>query len=216
MIRFAAFFALTFVSAALTAAGPGTELDQSLKSIEDRYNRTQTLKLDFSETYVAAHKLSLTESGVLYLRKPGRMRWEYTSPAGKLFLADGKDTWAYTPENNRAERTSLKLSEDARAPLAFLLGRLDFHKDFQAFTARTDDAGNWITARPKSQNLSYAQVELQSDSEGAIHRLRIINQDQSRIEYVFSNEQRNVSVAPGLFVFHPAAGTQVVSPEAEK
>ena len=47
--------------------------------------------------------LKRTESGTLRLRKPGRMRWDYTDPAGKLFLSDGKNLYLYTPANNEVE-----------------------------------------------------------------------------------------------------------------
>ncbi len=203
-------FVFAFATAALFAAAAGPDLNPTLKAIENRYNSAQSLKLDFSESYAASHHPIQTESGILYLRKPGRMRWEYSSPAGKLFLADGKNTWLYNPDDHRAEKSSLKMSEDDRAPLAFLLGKLDFHKDFQSFVAHTDAAGDWISAQPKSRNLPYAQVDFLADSTGQIHKVRVTNQDQSKLEFTFSNEQLNAPVAPGLFVFHAPDGVQIV------
>jgi outer membrane lipoprotein carrier protein len=205
--RIAASFAFALLRAASVHAE--ANLDSKLHAIENRYNHAQTLRLDFSESYSASHKLSQTESGVLYLRKPGRMRWEYLAPAGKMFLADGKDTWLYTPENHHAQKSSLKLSDDARAPLAFLLGKLDFHKDFQSVASRSEDSVEWIVALPRSQNLPYARVEFQADPDGRIARLRVTNQDQSRIDYTFANEQLNVPLAAGLFAFHPPVGTEI-------
>ena len=138
------------------------------------------------------------------------MRWEYSSPPGKIFLADGKDTWLYTPEDHRAEKSSLKLSEDMRAPLAFLLGKLDFQKEFQSFATHTEGSESWISAIPKSQNLPYTQVEFLASPDGQIHKVRVTNQDQSKLEFSFSNEQLNAPVAPNLFVFHPPAGVEIV------
>jgi outer membrane lipoprotein carrier protein len=210
VIRFSARFVFALSSAALFAVAAGPDLDSTLRAIENRYNHAQSLKLDFSESYVASRRPTQTESGVLYLRKPGRMRWEYASPAGKIFLADGKNTWLYTPDDHRAEKSSLKTSEDDRAPLAFLLGKLDFHKDFQAFTTRNDSSGNWVVAQPKSPNLPYAQVEFLASSDGQIHKVRVTNQDQSKLEFSFSNEQLNAPVAPSLFVFRPPIGVEIV------
>jgi outer membrane lipoprotein carrier protein len=206
-------FALSF--AAFFAHGADTELDPTLKAIEARYNRAQSLRLDFSESYKTSRRPAQSESGVLYLRKPGRMRWEYSSPPGKIFLADGKDTWLYTPEEHRAEKSSLKVSEDMRAPLAFLLGKLDFQKEFQSFATHTEgnEAGageKWTAATPKSQNLPYTQVEFLASPDGQIHKVRVTNQDQSRLEFSFSNEQLNAPVAANLFVFHPPAGVEIV------
>jgi outer membrane lipoprotein carrier protein len=143
------------------------------------------------------------------------MRWEYTAPAGKIFLADGKDTWLYTPEDHRAEKSSLKLSEDDRAPLAFLLGKLDFHKDFQSFETHTEGSDNWIAALPKSQNLPYTRVEFLTGADGQIRKVRVTNQDQSKLEFSFSNEQLNAPVAPSLFVFRPPAGVEIINVGAD-
>jgi outer membrane lipoprotein carrier protein len=209
-MRLAARFVFALSCAAIYAAGAASDLDPTLHIIENRYNHAQSLKLDFSESFLASKRPTQTETGVLYLKKPGRMRWEYTSPAGKIFLADGKDTFLYTPDDQRAEKASLKLSEDDRAPLAFLLGKLDFHKDFQSFESRNDGGNSWIVAKPKSQNLPYSEVAFLASSDGQIHKIRVTNQDQSKLEYTFTNEELNAPVAPGLFVFHPPAGVQIV------
>jgi outer membrane lipoprotein carrier protein len=136
-----------FAIPALAAQG---NLEGLLKTIEDRYNRSQSLKLNFSETYAGSGRPAQTESGVLYLRKPLRMRWEYNSPAGKVFLSDGKDVFQYLPDDHQATKSKLKQSDDMRAPLAFLLGKLDFRKEFKSFETSEDPVGTWIIAAPKS------------------------------------------------------------------
>jgi outer membrane lipoprotein carrier protein len=185
-------------------------IDALLKTVEARYNRTQSLKLNFSESYAGTKRPVQNDSGVLYLRKPGRMRWEYTSPAGKVFISDGKEVVLYDPDDQRAEKSKLKESEDMRAPLAFLLGKLDFKKEFKSFQTRADGGDNWIVAEPKSENLAYTKVEFLATPEGEIRRVRITGQDQSRLDFTFSNEQLNAPVAPALFTFHPPPGVQVV------
>jgi outer membrane lipoprotein carrier protein len=209
-MRLAGRFVFVLSCVSIYAGTTAPELEPTLRAIENRYNHAQSLKLDFSESYLASRRPTQTESGILYLRKPGRMRWEYTSPPGKIFLADGKDTWLYTPDDHHAEKAPLKLSEDDRAPLAFLLGKLDFHKDFQSFESVNENGNSWIVAKPKSQNLPYKEVEFLATPDGQIHKIRVTDQDQSKLEYTFSNEQLNTPVAPGLFVFHPPAGVEVV------
>jgi hypothetical protein len=91
-----------------------------LKAVETRYNHAQTLQVLFHEAYTAPSQPRRTESGTLLLRKPGRMRWNYTSPEGKLFVSDGKYLWLYTPSNHQVEKMKIQESDDMRAPLAFL------------------------------------------------------------------------------------------------
>jgi outer membrane lipoprotein carrier protein len=197
-----------FISVPALAAPLDTDL--LLKNIEARYNRAQSLKLDFSESYAGIKSPVQNDSGVLFLRKPGRMRWEYAAPAGKVFISDGKDVILYSPEDQQAQKSKLKESEDMRAPLAFLLGKLDFKKEFKSFQTRVEGNDSWIVAEPKSENLAYSKVEFLATPEGEIRRVRITGQDQSKLDFRFSNEQLNVPVAQSLFTFHPPPGVQVV------
>ena len=88
-------------------------LDALLKGVETRYNKALTLEVLFHEGYTAPQHPKRTESGTLRLRKPGRMRWDYSDPAGKLFLSDGKNLYLYTPNNKRVEK--MKLTPDRRS-----------------------------------------------------------------------------------------------------
>src|SRR5260370_9494824 len=76
--------------------------------------------------------------------------------AGKLFLADGKFVYSYNPEEKRAEKLPLRETEDLKAPLAFLLGHLQFNDDFREFRSRSEDGGVFITAIPKSHHIPYS------------------------------------------------------------
>jgi outer membrane lipoprotein carrier protein len=187
-----------------------TNLDQLLKTVENRYNRAQSLQLDFSETYAGYHRPVQNDSGVLYLRKPGRMRWEYAQPPGKVFLSDGKNVFLYTPDDRRVEKSSLKQSEDEHTPIAFLLGKLDFNREFKSFRTRPEGAGLWITATPKSDNLAYTEIEFLATPDGQIQHLRATGQDHSKLDFAFSNERQNVTLAPSLFVFKAPAGVEIV------
>ena len=109
------------------AVEDAVDLSKVLKGVEEHYNRTQTLQAAFAQIFtMQGHKR--TEKGELYLRKPGRMRWQYSTPAGKLYVSDGKYIYSYVPSENRAERINFKETGDMRAPLAFLLGRLHFQE----------------------------------------------------------------------------------------
>src|SRR5579862_9716210 len=71
------------------------DVTKLLAGIEDRYNHIQTLQVAFTESWTLNGR-KRTGSGTLYLRKPGRMRWEYTAPAGRLFISDGEFIYSYS------------------------------------------------------------------------------------------------------------------------
>ena len=197
------------IAGGIAQAADVIDVDRTLKSIEDRYNRTQTLQLGFTETYRQQGRVRV-EKGELYLRKPGRMRWQYTAPAGKLFVSDGKFIYSYTPQENRAEKMKLKEADDLRAPLAFLLGRLHFSDDFREFRAHPEDGGVFITAIPKSDKLPYTEVSFLAAPDNAIHRLQVKGQDSSLLEFVFDDEKKDPPLQDTLFHFEPPAGAEYV------
>jgi outer membrane lipoprotein carrier protein len=192
------------------AAAPDTRLDPLLHGVESHYNQPQSLRLDFSQTYSATKRPTQVERGTLTLRKPGKMRWDYAAPAGKVFLSDGKNVFFYTPENHRLEKSKFKESEDLRAPLAFLLGKLNFRKAFRSFSSRAEGDATWVTAEPNSDQAAYTQVEFLVAPDYTIRRVRITAQDRSILDFTFSNEQMNAPVAASQFVFNPPAGTDIV------
>src|SRR4029077_19769210 len=93
------------------AASPAVDVHAIAQAVDNRYNHLRTLQAEFTETYEGAG-IERTESGSLWLKKPGKMRWEYRSPKEKLFLSDGKDAWFYLPGDRQVRRTSVKKLDD--------------------------------------------------------------------------------------------------------
>ncbi|HYL39476.1 MAG TPA: outer membrane lipoprotein carrier protein LolA [Bryobacteraceae bacterium] len=204
-------FALWVSLALLPLQAAEFDTNTLLKGIEQRYNRAKTLKVQFTESYTVQGRPRKSETGELTLRKPGRMRWDYTAPAGKLFLSDGKDVYLYTPDAHRVEKTKLKASEDMRAPLAFLLGKLDFSKEFREFAVKPEEANYLVTAKANNDKLPYEKIEMLVTPEYEIRRLVINGQDQSILTFLFDQEALNPAVNDALFKFQMPAGATLVS-----
>jgi len=183
------------------------DVQRILKGVEDRYNHIQTLEVSFTESLTVQGR-KRTEKGELYLRKPGRMRWEYAAPSKQLWVSDGKYIYSYFPDEKRAARESFKESEDMRAPLAFLLGKLNFKDDFKECRAEPDRENFFITAIPKSDKLPYSQVVFLVSPDAVIHYLKVLGQDGSITEFVFENEKKNPPLADSLFRFTPPPGVE--------
>ncbi len=192
----------------LSAAGFDT--NQLLTGIEDRYNHIQTLQVDFVQTYKFRGPTRIPEKGTLYLHKPGRMRWEYSSPAGKLFISDNKNFYDYNPEDNSVKITKMKEDDDLRGPMAFLLGKLNFHEDFGRFEAKPQGDDVAITAFPKSDKASFTEVSFIATMDFMIKELTVKGQEGDVMRYVFSGEKKNPPVSDGLFRFAAQPGAKVI------
>src|SRR5262245_8378287 len=153
------------------AADP--KLDALLKNVENRYNKAKTLQVLFKEEYTPQGKPRRMESGLLLLRKPGKMRMDYAQPKGKQFVSDGKSAGIYTPDESRVEKMKLQENEDMRAPLAFLLGKLKFDKEFRNIAAKAEGDDTRIAAEPKIENLPYTNVEFLVASDSRIREVKV-------------------------------------------
>jgi outer membrane lipoprotein carrier protein len=181
-----------------------------ISQVQNRYNASRTLSVDFVESYSLQGHNRPPETGTLRLRKQGKMRWDYTRPAGKLFLSDGKTVYLYTARDNRVEKVPLKDTEDMRAPLAFLLGRLDLRKEFRDFQVRPGEGGRWLDAAAKNDRIPYEQVEMLIAPDGQVKQLKVLGRDQSVLAYLFSQERLNPPLDDSIFHFEIPPGAEVV------
>jgi outer membrane lipoprotein carrier protein len=195
---------------AVSACASDPALTTLLKGVETRYNQARTLQVLFHEDYTPPGRPRRSESGTLQLRKPGRMRWDYDQPPGKLFLSDGKFLWLYTPDDNRAEKMKLKESDDMRAPLAFLLGKLDFSKEFRNLQAKPENSGTRIAAEAKTDNLPYSDVEFLVAPDYRILSVKVTGFDHSITEFRLAEEKVNPPLDAKLFQFQAPKGAQLI------
>jgi len=213
------FVVLGLVTAIATAS-PAPDVHAVAQAVDERYNHLRSLQAEFTEIYRGAG-MERTESGTLWLKKPGKMRWEYRSPRDKLFLSDGKDAWFYVPGERQVRRTAVKKLDDLRSPLAFLLGKTKLEKELQGLSLAPDvaplAAGDVVLRGvPKSLADRVSQVLLEITAEHWISRIMIEEVDGSVTEYRFSSYRENADVPDQRFQFVVPDGVEVIDGEFEQ
>jgi outer membrane lipoprotein carrier protein len=203
-------FLILAVTATVAAAQAPVDTLAVLKGVEKRYNSISTLKAEFTHTYKDRGRTRAPERGTVYLSKPNRTRWEYAEPAGNLFVSDGKFTYNYDRRRNAVEREPFRETEDLRIPLSFLLGKLDFQKDFDEFRARREGDDAVITAIPRNKKLLFKEIVMRVAPDSALRRVTVVGQEGSEMDYAFQGEQRNPKLPDSLFRFTLPAGAQVL------
>ena len=206
-----------FLAALALAAGPAPDVHAIAQAVDERYNHLHTLQAEFTETFRGAGT-ERTESGTLWLKKPGKMRWEYRSPRDKVFLSDGKDAWFYVPGERQVRRTAVKKLDDLRSPLAFLLGKTKLEKELQGLGLAPDVAplvpGDVVLRGvPKSLADRVSQVLLEITPEHWIGRILIEEVDGSITEYRFTSQKEDVAVSDQRFRFAVPSGVEVIDGE---
>ena len=208
--------AMGVLGLALTVAAAGSEADVKTlaAAVDAHYNHLRSLEAQFTEIYRGAG-MERTESGTLWLKKPGKMRWEYRSPREKLFISDGKAAWFYVPEDRQARKTEARKLEDIRSPLAFLLGKTKLEKELQGLSLATDvpplQPGD-VVLRGVPQALAdrVSEIVLEVTPDHQIARIMIQEVDGSATEYRFTDQKEGVALADRRFEFQPPAGTETV------
>jgi len=179
--------------------------------VDHHYNSLHSLSVAFNESYdgMGIHR---AESGKLLLRKPGSMRWDYSEPAGKLFLLDGKYAYFYTPGDAQAQRINAKQLDDLRSPLRFLLGHTELTKELSDLKMSADGANGvyFLSGVPKGNSQRVSRLVLAVSADGTIHQMKIAEADGATTNFSFSNEVPNAPVANVDFVFTAPPNVTIV------
>ena len=192
------------------------EAQQLADNVDRRYNHLSTLTADFTEIYKGAG-IQRSESGTLWLKKPGRMRWDYRAPREKLFLTDGKKAYFYVPGERQAREAPIKNIDDLRSPLRYLLGKTKLQKEFSGLSVADvppSQPGNVVLQGvPKSMADRLSRVLLEVTPDGILVRIVAEELDGSTTEFRFRNQQENVAIPDVRFQFHPPPGVETIQAE---
>ncbi len=212
-------FKRTFLSAlciliAVASVHAQTDVKRLAAAVDKHYNALGTMQVEFTETY-SGNGMDRSESGTLWLKKPGRMRWEYRTPRPKLFVSDGKRAWFYVPGENQARKAEIKNLNDLRSPLRYLLGRTRLEKEFQGLSFAPDvppvtPGAVVLRGIPTFVADQVSQTLLEVLPDGRIVRLIIEEQDGSRTEFRFQNERGNMALPEDRFRFVPPPGVETL------
>ncbi|MDR3750180.1 MAG: outer membrane lipoprotein chaperone LolA [Terracidiphilus sp.] len=202
--------AAAMLSICLNAQQHAPSAQDLAKRVDQHYNQLHSLRAGFAESYRGLG-IQRSESGTLLLLKPGRMRWEYSSPAGKLFLLDGKYAWFYTRGDPQVQRILSKQLDDLRSPLRFLLGHTQLAKELNHLTLASASNGRFtLTGQPKGQEARVARLSLTVTADGTITAIEIEETDGALTHFTFTGEQPNAAIPAQAFHFTPPPGVPVL------
>ncbi len=200
---------LGFVGGA-AAGGQAPSAKALAAKVDAHYNHLHSLTAHFTERY-RGMGIDRTEAGTLTLSKPGRMRWAYDAPSGKIFVLDGKFAVSYTPGDSQALRTPAKQLDDLRSPLRFLLGHTEIAKELDGLTMTLVSGGYTLSGVPKGMQLTVQSIGITVDAVGQILGMRIVQVDGAETGFVFSEIRENVATPDSEFQFNPPPGVTIIN-----
>ena len=78
------------------------EVREVVKQLQARYEKTKDLQADFTQkTVIEGFERSIASSGKVYIKKPGRLRWNYLDPSVEDIYVNRDDVKVYVPEHKQ-------------------------------------------------------------------------------------------------------------------
>jgi len=205
---------LTLVTVSPALAAPS--LDEVIRAVESAYGRMTDLKAEFNQTsFNKSLNSTIPAKGAVYLKKGGKLRWEYTEPTRQEIVSDGKKLWVYTPQLNQVN------VGDAPEALAgpagsFLAGLGKVHEHFTVRFLNpaqpTDADGNVVLdLTPKQPLPTLSRLILALDPRTwDVRKATIHDQFENTVSMRFTKLAVNSGLSDQLFTFVPPAGVATV------
>ncbi len=214
-----------FVLPAWGADGPVDEkalqeVREVVKQLQARYEKTKDLQADFSQkTRIEGFERPVMSAGKVYIKKPGRLRWDYLDPATEQIYVNQEDVKVYVPEHKQVLVGKLTQMAASKAPLELLQGAAKLDESFEIEPTRGTTRGvggmPLITLIPKAkvqestQNLQRIVVEVFPKTY-FIRTVSLHEVSGNVVVFEFSNLKPNLGLGNEVFDFKTPADAEVV------
>ena len=208
---------LAGAAAAQTPAPAGAmSLDDAVRGLETAYGKITDLKAEFDQTaFNKSLNQSIPAKGVVYLKKGGKLRWEYADPTPQQIVSDGKTLWIYTPALSQVNTGAAPeaLSGPAGSFLAGL-GKVREHfavRFLNPAEPRDKDGNVVLDLTPKQPLPTMARLVLALDPRSwEVRKAVVYDQFENTVTMRFTKMTLNSGLADSLFTFTAPKGVATV------
>jgi outer membrane lipoprotein carrier protein len=213
-LRAAPILAGLSILVAAPAAQERLPADAMARALQARYQGIRDFSADFVQTYRGGVlRTQTSERGSVVIKKPGRMRWTYTSPERKEFVSDGQKLYSYLPQDRQVVVATLPPDDQATTPALFLTGKGDISRDFTAAHADNPPAGTAVlklTPRKSEPEYEYLLVTIDARTL-QIRVLTTRDRQGGDSTLTFTNLKENTGISDKEFVFRVPRGVDVIT-----
>lgn len=195
---------------------------QLAQDLQKKYASIKDFSADFVHTYAGGVlRKQIAERGRVLIKKPGKMRWEYTSPEQKLFVSDGVKMYSYLPQDKQVIVASVPQGDQATTPMLFLSGKGDLTRDFSASIVDTPpelpSGSESLKLVPNSRQPDYDWLIVAVEPKSlAIVGLVTVDAQGGKSSFSFTNLKENAGLADKDFTFRIPRGVDVVTDSSRR
>jgi outer membrane lipoprotein carrier protein len=196
---------------------------QIAATVQSFYDQTKDLSASFFQTYVnKVYDRTDRSQGKVIFKKPGRMRWDYAKPNGKIIVAAGGKFTLFEPGDEPGDQGQVIEQNfnqsDLPQAMAFLMGtgKLADDFDFHLLDAAREGYpnGQVLELKPRKPNPHFERllfyVETNPSLRGLVRRLVIIDATGNRNRFDFSEFKFNTGTPDSTFTWKPPANARRV------
>ena len=198
----------------LLSSGSALALDPKavVEAIQKQYDATDTFKAQFVQrSYLKILGQSQKAEGSVFIKKPGKMKWEYKAPDRQILVSNKQGLWLYLPDEKQVTKMKSQSIYSSNTPALFLAGRGKLTESFKIGSV-TEKNGIYLAElipRDKVQNLS-KMVILANKKNFQIVGSRVYDNLGNKTEMLFSDTESNPNLDEGLFKFKVPKGVELI------
>ncbi len=200
------------------------EIREVVKRIQARYERTRDLQADFTQsTTIEGFATPIVSSGRVYIKKPGRLRWDYLDPAVEQIYVLQNKVIIYVPEHQQVLVGKLTHMAASQAPLQLLQGIAKLDEEFDIVPTigvkRGEGGIPLITLLPKHEGHESVQavkhIVLGVQPKTYFVKTVSIHEISGNVAtFQFTNLRANIGLTNAVFDFEVPDGVEVVNAPA--
>lgn len=185
------------------------EADEILRRLEEKYQATQALKADFTQTTTSAFSdAARTFRGTLLLQGD-RYRVETDQ---QTVVTNGETTWIYTPAREQVIISDYEKDETAFVPSEFFY---HYHDRFAVTSMETvEQKGTTyyiLQMKPEKANAFYRAITLRVRARDAlITRLKVKNANGTQMVFDLGNVEFGPPISASAFTFSPPSEAEII------
>jgi len=189
---------------------PACAVADGYERLDRFFEKVTTFKASFIQVVLDENLLALEEtSGLLWIARPGRFRWDYESVHGQSIVADGEVLWLYDVELEQVTRRAQE-SAIGQTPAVLLSGGQQYRKDYNVTILGRQGAVYWISLVPKLSDGSFAEIQLGFEGE-TLRLIQLLDELNQITRVTLANVVENEPISDSVFRFIPPTGVDVIS-----
>jgi len=203
---------LSFLLSAQSQTAPPAQ--EVAAALQKKYDAIRDFTADFvHESEGGLLRKKQTERGIVQVKKPGKMRWDYKSPEQKLFLSDGRRIYLHVPADNQVVISPVPEQDQATTAVLFLVGKGNLTRDFNVTYTEGGGPDTYaLRLQPKLPERDYDWLQLVVDRRTLqIRTLTAADAQGGRSTFQFSNFKENTGLSDKTFTFKIPRGADVTT-----